>query len=64
MDPRQQNGVCLGTTAASGLSAISNGVEADGAEIQDPGRNASRRQRHEMNGREAGGIVTGEDDNK
>ena len=38
-------------------------MKADGAEIQDPGRNASRRQRREADGREAGRIATGEDDN-
>ena len=38
-------------------------MKADGAEIQDPGRNASRRQCREMDGREAGRITTGEDDN-
>ncbi len=38
-------------------------MKADGAEIQDPGRNASRRQRRETDGHEAGRIATGEDDN-
>ncbi len=38
-------------------------MKADRAEIQDPGRNASRRQRRETDGREAGRIVMGKDDN-
>ena len=38
-------------------------MKADGAEIQDPGRNASRRQHREMDGHEAGRIAMGEDDN-
>ena len=38
-------------------------MKADGAEIQDPGRNASRRQHRETDGHEAGRIAMGEDDN-
>ncbi len=38
-------------------------MKADGAEIQDPGMNASRRQCRETDSREAGRIVMGEDDN-
>ena len=37
-------------------------MKADEAEIQDPGRNASRRQCRETDGCEVGRITMGEDD--